>query len=82
MPFGLMCAPSVFQRLMDLVLCGLTYESVLIYHDDIIGHLHRLRGVFERLRRAGLKLHPAKCSLFQRRVSFLGHVILNGGIQV
>ena len=29
MPFGLTCAPSVFQRLMDLVLCGLTYETCL-----------------------------------------------------
>jgi len=36
MPFGLLCAPSVFQRLMDLVLRGLTYESCLVYLDDII----------------------------------------------
>ena len=36
MPFGLTCAPSVFQRLMDLVLSGLTYETCLVYLDDII----------------------------------------------
>ena len=37
MPFGLTCAPSVFQRLMDLVLCGLTYElsRVLRRHNNL-----------------------------------------------
>jgi len=29
MSFWLTCAPSVFQRLVDLVLCGLTYETCL-----------------------------------------------------
>jgi len=89
MPFGLTCAPSVFQRLTDLVLCGLTYESVLVYLDDIIvfsrdfeSHVQRLQDVFERLRKAKLKLHPAKCCLFQRRVVFLGHVISEAGIEV
>ena len=60
----LTCAPSVFQRLMDLVLCGLTYETCLVYLDDIIvfsrdfdSHIERLRQVFDRLRMANLKLH-------------------------
>jgi len=74
---------------MDLVLCGLTYESVLVYLDDIIvfsrdfeSHVQRLRDVFGRLRKANLKLHPAKCCFFQRRVKFLGHVISEAGIEV
>jgi len=87
--FGLTTAPSVFQRLMDLVLCGLTYESCLVYLDDILvfasdfkTHLLHLREVFERLRAANLKLHPAKCFLFQRRVAILGHVLSKAGIEV
>jgi len=78
MPFGLTCAPSVFQRLMDLVLCGLSYEFCLVYLDDIIifsksfeDHLLRLEEVFKRLRWAKLKLKPSKCSLFHRKVAFL-----------
>ena len=89
MPFGLTCAPSAFQRLMDLVLCGLTYEICLVYLDDIIvfsrdfdSHLERLQDIFHRLRAANLKLHVKKCSLFQRRVDFLGHVLTESGIEV
>jgi predicted aspartyl protease/transposase InsO family protein len=89
MPFGLTSAPSVFQRLMDLVLCGLTYESCLVFLDDIIvfsrdfqTHTERLREVFNRLRGANLKLHPSKCFLFQKRVAFLGHVLSAAGIEV
>jgi len=70
LPFGLTTAPSVFQRLRDLVLCGLTYVSCLVYIDDIIvfsntfeTHVDRLTEVFERLKKAGLKLHVTKCNL-------------------
>ena len=67
MPFGPTGAPSVFQRLMDLVLCGLSYVSCLVYLDDIIifgrnfeEHLDRLREVFDRICQANLKLKPSK----------------------
>ena len=38
MPFGLTCAPSVFQHLMDVVLCGLSMsnQACLVYLDDVI----------------------------------------------
>ena len=36
MPMGLSGAPATFQRLMDLVLCGLHWRSILVYLDDII----------------------------------------------
>ena len=77
-PFGLTGAPSVFQRLMDFVPCGLSYITCLVYLDDIIifgrtfdEQLVRLREVFGRIRQANLKLKPTKCSLFSRSVSFL-----------
>ena len=81
MPFGLAFAPSVFQRLMDFVLCGLTYETYLVYLDDIIvfsrdfgNHIERLQQIFDRLKVANLKLQMKRCSMFQRHVSFLAHV--------
>ena len=87
MPFGLTCAPIVFQRLMDIVLCGLSYLTCLVYLDDVIvfgrnfdEQLERLSKVFDRFRNANLKLKPSKCSLCQRNVEFLGHVVSEDGI--
>ena len=87
MPFGLTCTPSVFQRLMDFVLCGLSYQTCLVYPDDIIifgrsfdEQLERLDEVFQRIRKAKLKLKPSKCSLCQRSVEFLGHVVSEAAI--
>jgi len=74
---------------MDLVLCGLTYETCLVYLDDMIifskdfaSHVERLEEVLRRLRAANLKLHATKCTFYRRSVSFLGHVILEQGIGV
>ena len=87
MPFGLCNAPSTFARLMELVLKGLHWKFCLIYLDDVIvmaptfeEELERLKQVFERLAHAGLKLKPKKCFLFQKRVSYLGHVVTEEGI--
>jgi hypothetical protein len=87
MPFGLCNAPATFERLMETVLRGLTYDSCLVYLDDVIvigstfqGHLLNLRKVFERFREARLKLNPEKCQLLQKKVKYLGHVVSPEGI--
>lgn len=68
LPFGLSNAGATCQRLMQLVLRGLQWKTVLLYLDDIIvfarspeEHLSRLREVFERLREANIKVKPSKC---------------------
>ena len=87
MPFGLCNAPATFQRLMDLVLAGLQWSNCLVYLDDvlIIGrtfreHLNNLELVFDRLRKAGLKLKPSKCDICKKQVNYLGHVVSADGI--
>ena len=89
MPFGSSTTPGSFQRLMDVVMCGLSYESVLVYLDDLIVMavsfeqlVERFAAVLERLRAANLKINSRKCRLLQRKVSFLGHVILGVGAEV
>ena len=88
MPFGLLNAPSCFQRLMECVLRGLNWRIALIYLDDVLvysrtfdEHLQHLRLVFNRFREAGLKLKPKKCFFGQKNVKFLGHVISSEGVQ-
>jgi transposase InsO family protein len=87
LPFGLTSAPATFQRLMERVLKGLHWKSLLLYLDDIIviapdfsTHVTRLKEVLERLRGAGLKLKPAKCELFCSSVKYLGHIVSAGGV--
>ena len=87
MPFGLCGAPATFQRLMDMVIAGLNYETCLVYLDDIIvfskdtqSHMERLEKLLIRLREANLKLKPSKCHLFQQKVSFLGFMVSNEGV--
>ena len=87
MPFGLVNAPTTFQRAMDLVLSGLCYVICLCYLDDVIvfgrdfeEHCTRLKTVLERLRLHGLRVKPEKCTIAARQVSFLGHVVSDSGI--
>lgn len=88
MPFGLTNAPATFERLMDGLFSDVTWRSVLVYLDDIIvhsrtieDHIEHLRLVFSRLRAAGLKLSPKKCTFFQPRVHYLGHVVGRDGLE-
>ena len=87
MPFRLCNAPATFERLMELVLVGLPWSVCLVYLDDIIVHaktfdaaVQHLQEVFCRLRSASLKLNPDKCELFQRQVSYLGHLVSAYGV--
>ena len=89
LPMGLCNSASTFQRLMNMVLAGLTYTSCLVYLDDIIimastleEHQARLEEVFRRIRTAKLKLRPDKCTILQKEVVFLGHVVSAAGIKV
>lgn len=68
-------------------MAGLNWQTCLIYIDDIIvfadsfeSHLARLSQVLDRIAEQGLKVSPKKCFLFQRRVSFLGHIVSTEGI--
>ena len=88
MPFGLTNAPATFQRLMECVLAGLTFEQCLIYIDDIIvfsatfpQHLEWLITVFEHLAHAGLKLKPKKCHFVRSEIRYLGHIVSRDGVK-
>ena len=88
MPFGLTNAPATFQRLMESCLGDLHLNWCIIYLDDIIvfsktpeEHLQCLRGVFTKLASAGLKLKPSKCEFFKKKITYLGYVVSEDGIE-
>ena len=89
MAFGLCNAPATFQRVIQFVLRGLTWDKVLAYIDDVIilgkdfeDHLKNLQLTFERFRKHNLKLKPKKCSLFHTQTLFLGRVVSSDGVSV
>ena len=88
MPFGLCNAPTTFQRLMQEILDDLIYTKVLVYIDDIIiysktfeQHLKDVEEVFEKIRKAMLKLKLEKCDFMKREVNFLGFVVGKDGVK-
>ncbi len=88
MPFGLRNAPSTFQRLMDLVLCGAEQfaapyiDDVLVYSTSWSAHLTHLEAVMSRLHSAGLTVKPSKCLWAQLQVEYLGYLVGNGTVAV
>ena len=87
MPFGLISAPSTFQRLMDEVLDGL-HEFTVAYLDDILihsqtwdQHMKHLDTVFTKLRKAGLNVKERKCTFASGSCVYLGHVVGNGSVK-
>lgn len=87
LPFGLKNAPATFspilmsimRRLIDSV-CQLYMDDILVLGQDEVSHLEKLRVCLDRLRKYGLKIKLCKCTFFQTKVTYLGHVITQGGI--
>ena len=89
MPFGLTNAPATYQYLMDTLFQGMLWNFVTIYLDDILiysknfeEHLEHLAQVFEKLRKANIKLKWEKCNFGVTELSILGHRITVNGITV
>ena len=86
LPFGITSAPEHFQRRMSEILRGLEgvvcmVDDILVYGKDQEEHDERLREVLRRLQKSGLTLNKEKCQFRKNRVSFLGQVVDQSGIQ-
>ena len=88
MPQGLCGLAATFQRLIDYVMTGLQYETLIVYLEDIIEfgkyyneHLQRLEEVLKRLQNANLKLSPNKCHFMKTKVTYLVHIVSRGEIK-
>ena len=87
MPFGLVMAPSTFQRLMDKIL-HLLHDFAVAYLDDILihsitweNHLVHLTTVFEKLKAAGLTVKEKKCIFGKTNCEYLGYFVGSGTVQ-
>ena len=87
LPMGIDVAPEIYQRKMCELLAGI--DDVLVYMDDVrvygrskAEHDNTLREVLNRVRNAGLKLDKEKCHFNQTKLKFLGHIIMDNGIEI
>ena len=88
MPFGLMNAPSTFQRLISKVLVGCEsftsayIDDVLVFSQNEQQHQEHLRKVLQCLAQFNLRVKLKKCSFFRQEMPFLGHVLMKGSVRV
>ena len=85
MPFGLVCAPAVFSRLMRTLLRGLKgvdnyIDDILIHTESFDDHVRCLEEVLQRLSEANMTAKPSKCFFDFDTIEFLGHNVGNGSI--
>ena len=78
LPFGIACAPEIFQRVMSNILAGIDGQTVyiddlLVYGRDQAEHDARLQQVLRRLTAANLKINWSKCQIRKAEVKYLGH---------
>ena len=66
---------------------SLNWKEAVVYLDDILifsstinEHDKRIRNVFDRIRKANLKISPTKCHLL-KEIKFLGHIINKNDIR-
>ena len=67
MPFGICSAPHVYSRFIQSVLNPLGsrglaayLDDILLFHDNLVDHLHRLEEVLAVHQQAGIKIKPSK----------------------
>ena len=86
MPFGLCNAPATFERLMERVVAGLQWQTLLVYLDDVtvygssvLEEIQRLREVLRRFRLAGTQVEAFEVSPLQAICGVSGACCLQGG---
>ena len=86
MPFGLTNAPSTFQYFMNEQLVGMELfahvymDDIIVFSHNVHEHMAYLRQVLARMQAHQLAVKERKCEFMRHRLTFLGHVVLAGGV--
>ncbi|XP_034248250.1 uncharacterized protein K02A2.6-like [Thrips palmi] len=78
MPFGLKCAPEIFQFMTETVFQGtgaiVYFDDCLIAGKDYEDHDLKLQKVMEKAKEQNVRFNPGKIQYRQKEVKFLGHL--------
>ena len=85
MPFGLSCAPEIFQMSMDSLFENQTeinpyFDDIIIHSKTIEDHCVKLKTVLEIARQNNLKLNQDKIQLAVPKLQYLGHIVTSEGL--
>ena len=87
LPFGLTNAPATFMHLMHSIFREYLDSFIVIFLDDILvyskglrEHVTHVRQTLAILRKHQLYAKVSKCSFFQHRVEYLGHIVSAEGL--
>ena len=86
LPFGVSCAPEVFQRIMEEMLEGITgafavIDDILIAGENVEEHDKILSKVLKKACDYNLRLNFDKVKIRQTEVAYVGHVISQDGLK-
>ena len=84
-PFVLMSATAVLQRIRDNCLADCRdqfappyLDDVLVYSESFEDYVNHLQQILPRFRERGIKLKPSKCKFFKKKIKkikFLSHIV-------
>ena len=87
LPFGLTNAPATFMHLMHSIFREhldsfiiIFLDDILVYSGDMETHVTHVRQTLAILREHQLYAKVSKCSFFQHRVEYLGHIVSSEGL--
>lgn len=88
MPFGLVNAPSNFQRAINNILGNARFKEAFAYMDDVIipsrtieEGFRKLKSTLELFRTAGITLKLSKCNFLKESIDYLGFEVCAAGIR-
>ena len=84
LPYGISCAPQIFQGYMDKVLqgvdCGCHTDDIIVTGKDDKEHMENLKNILQRLKHNGLKCNLDKCDFLETSLKWLSYQIDKDGL--
>lgn len=85
MPFGLMNAPAIFQRMMIELLKDITFarvyiEDVVIFSASLEDHIEHIWILLRRIEKDNIQIKLKKCFFAKDSIHLLGHIVSTDGI--
>ena len=84
MSFGMKNSPATFQRLVNSLIsnlagCKAYIDDAIIFSEEWEHHLQTIRSFFDKLSEATLTVNLTKSEFCHANLTFLGHIVGQGG---